>query len=74
MAKWGFESCKMSWSTPCSANGEKVNVVVGGGVADLVRKIWEKVVMGGMVDETGLVVRRNCANAGADVRGGSDWG
>ena len=39
MAKWGFESCKMSWSTPCSANGEKVKVVVGGGVADLVRKI-----------------------------------
>ena len=36
-----------------------MNMVVGGGVADLVRKIWEKEVIGGMVGEVGSVVRRN---------------
>ena len=53
----------MGWSTPCSANDEKVKLVVGGNVADFVRKIWEKGEMGDEVDERGLVVRRNCVSA-----------
>ena len=64
MAKWGFESWRMSWSTPRSANGENVKVAVGGNVADFVREIWEKDEMGDEVDDRGLVVRRNCVNAG----------
>ena len=41
-----------------------MNVVVGGGVADLVRKIWEKEVIGGVVGKVGSAVRRNWMNVG----------